>query len=403
MKNTYKTIFDKHVTVKVDKKLIKSIVYFLQMFINKNNEHVNFFSTGMVGVYRPVWLDETDGGKWLEEVCGINDPDALRDEIINLPELEKHWKVSTDPTNISFLYMSHIIYNSNLNKNDINDGIMYCIMLANIKHLTSGTKRRFPHAAKESIAMAHFETLDYRNDLKRYGSWYALVESRGLQALEKNFIRKKQLESFEPTEEILRWVNDLQRRDMLLLNGLTESFHKTHAADTRIEKIGRMKEYEGEMEVRPHRSLQSELINAMVTKYSRESDFIRNAIVDDTVSVIDTCDKRTLVKVLKYYSANHGAMGFSEELTTDLVTYMYDQASESGISTNDIPALIDKYRSMIRSSQLNNPLLLRIKEKMGIIINEALPTMRTSKIGATRVGLFIYFTLRVFYINSERR
>lgn len=403
MAATFKTVFDHHTNVTVDHKLIKNIVQFLQTFINKNDESVNFFGSALVGVYRPVWTDSSDSVHWLEDICGVKDIDALQNDIYNLKEVDKSWVTATSPTNISFLYLSHLIYTSNLNKKDIHDGVVYCIMLANIKHTTSGMKRRFPFGASEAVALAHFESLDYRSDLKRYGNWYSLFESRGEQALDRDFIRLKQLQTFETTDDIVRWANDLQRRILKLLNGLTESFHETHAADTRITSIGRMQEYEGELEVRPHRSIQSELIQAMLLNYASENSLIRNKIVADTINVVPTCNQRMLVNTLKYLSANYKALNFIELLTTDLVTYMYDQATDSNISIKNVPALVDKYRSMMRSSQLTNPALLRIKDNLGTIINKSNPSLRQSKMGGIRVGLFIYLILRIFYIASERK
>lgn len=391
-----KTVFEKHIQVKVDKHLIRKIYSFVQNFINTNEEHTEFFGGHLLGVHRAVWVDDVHGVEWLEEVCGVIDMEGLEADINEVPEIEPNWTVSSNPVNLSCLYMAHILHTSKLPQRDKDQAIVYTIITSHIKHLTSGIRRRFRYKANEATAVAHFESLDYRTDLKKYGSWFKLLENRGEQVIGKDFLWKKQLETYQGSYDIMKWANDLQDRLMDVLNALTESFHIVKEQEAKIYSSSRIKEYDGVKEIANVRNQQREIITQLKETVPHTHEFIRESLIADTISIITTGDERFLTSALTYISENHRVIQKLDDVLSKLVIYMFEQAKEEGIKMTDVPALVGKYRNVFRSSRTKNPEVVFIKTYLKQYVEEAIPRARPAMQAATVVALFIYLTLLVF-------
>jgi len=396
-----KDLMDTYTNIEVDKQFINRVLQFVQKFANKNEEHTNFFGGHLLGVYRAVWMDEVDGRYWLEEICGIIDIEDCQNDIYELDGIESRWRVASSLMNLSFLYVAHRIATSRLSQDEKEIGIVYTIIGAHMKHLTSGMRNRFRFKANESIAMAHYESLDYRSDLKKAGSWFELLKMRGEQVVSDKFLWRQQLQTFQGTYDVAKWANDLQDRLTDVLNALTESFHRIKDQEARIGSFSRIGEHEGVKVVGNVRSFQRELIEDLKGRYKTKAELIKESLLEDTMTVVTTADIRYLRDTLSYMSENSRVLRPQlDELSEELVIMLFDVSRGDGISLTDVPAMISKCRDYYRSSRTKRKDLITIKRLCVELVEEAVPRARPAMRVATGVALYIYLILRIFTLKS---
>ncbi|QAX96100.1 hypothetical protein [Vibrio phage vB_VmeM-Yong XC32] len=395
-----KDLMEEHTDFKVDRKFINKVLMFVQTFQNKNDEHTNFFGGHLMGVYRPVWGDQYESMYWLQEICGIFDIEQAQDDVYELKDVDRNWRVASNLTNISFLYVAHRIYNSGLPQKEKEIGIIYTIIAAHMKHLTSGMRKRFRFRANESIAMAHFESLDYRSDLKKAGSWFDLLRMRGEQVIGPKFLWQKQLATFQGTYDIVKWTNDLQDRLTDVLNTLTESFHKIKDQEAKISSFSRIGEYEGIKEVGSYRNMQREIIEDLKNKMTRRDDFIKEALIADTDSVLSTLDARYLRQTLDYLVENNRVLRTDlDKLAESITVLIFEIAKTESIPLTQPSLLYGKLRDLFRSARTKREDIIGIKYLCKTLVEEAIPRARMPIQTSTAIGLYTYIILRIFTIR----
>lgn len=396
-----KSVFDEFTNIKVDKAFLKSVYGYVQGFINKNDEHTEFFGGNLIGVHRATYIASVDGARWLQEVCGIDEIEDCKEAIDSLEEINPQWIVSSDIVNLSFLYVAHRIYTSDLPSKDKDMGVVYTIIMANAKHLTGGLRRRFPWAANPAIAMAVFESLDYRSDLKKYGSWFALLQNRGEQAIGPKYLHKKVMERFAKTYDVMKWANDIQDRLSDVLTALTARFHEVKDSNARIASGSRMAEYEGVKEIKSYRNVQKDMILGIQRIAVDKNDFIKPELMEDTLDVVNTADPRYLRETLEYINEQYTLDTRYGDMMQDIVIYMFAQAKDSKVDLGNVPELVGKMRSIYRSSRTQRKDVLQIKTQMNDIVESAIPNVRPSVQVATKVAVFIYLVLRIITIKGN--
>lgn len=397
-----KDLMDSYTDIKVDKKFINQVLQFVQKFANKNEEHTNFFGGHLLGVYRAVWMDEVDGRYWLEEICGISDIEDCQNDIYELDDVEARWRVASNIINLSFLYVAHRISVSNLPEKEKEIGIVYTIIGAHMKHLTSGIRNRFGrYRANESIAMAHYESLDYRSDLKKAGSWFELLRMRGEQVIGDKFLWKRQLMTFQETYDIVKWANDLQDRLTDVLNTLTESFHRIKDQEARIGSFSHVGEHEGVKVVGNVRNFQRELIEGLKEQMLTKAGLIKENLMEDTMTVVTTADIRLLRDTLSYMAENNRVLRKElDELSEELVIMLFEISKSEDIPLTNVPAMVSKCRDYYRSSRTKRKDVITVKRLCVDIVEESNPRARPSLRVATGVALYIYLILRIFTLKQ---
>lgn len=386
--------------ITVNEELAKKIVTFLQAFVNKNDEHTAFFGGNLLGVHKITWGDEYEGRSWLEEICGVEDIDQLQDDLYDIKDINPSHVTSSSLTNLSFLYMSHLLYASNLKEETKHNAIVATIMLAHCKHLTSLMGRRFRHAANPATARAMYEGLKYDSSLKKHGSWLALIRNRGEQVLADKFIWKRDLEKFDNDKRVTKWANDLQTRIRNLVNVLTRNFYDVHKEANRINTYNHLNDIGGELELSAFKSQQANLQREMMSFYTRKNDLMKEQLIDMTTAVITTSDKRLLEETLGFMVENNRPLHKDlVQLTETLVIFMYSVARENNIPMKDISKLVAKYVDMFRGSGTRREDILTIKNIIKQITDQAVPRARRSMQTSTRVALFTYLVIRIFSIK----
>lgn len=397
MEDNILSVFNKHVETEFDRKILKKLLTYVTGFVRKNENHINFFGGNLIGLYTAKWLVE-DRMVWVEYILDIPAIDTLKQELHSLPGVDASFHVSGDVVNMSFVWAAHkSLVSPHLNKRDQHRLAHACLTMLQYKFLTSIHTHKFPYPASESIALAVYESLDRKSAIKRHGSWEALVNARSDDILSGSSIHFDTLRNFNDDEEIRKMINDIQGRIKSILNNLTDKFYAIKESEDRIGTQGNFKTIKGEVFLKEASNKYERLRERLHDIVPNRKVFIRNDLIDAVVETVSTVSPRQLEETLLYLSDNYTSRKGKKDyqpLMEDIVVFTFDLMRKEGIDLDSVPRIILKLRAILRSSRVNDPMLLSIRERTGFIVEDAIRTKSSSTIASTRIGVILYITLR---------
>lgn len=400
---TAKEVFDKHTHFTVDNKFVTQALQFVQGFINRNDQHTEFFGGPLWGVHKVTFGDMRDGDRWLEEVLGVDDVKDLIKEFHNCEGINKNFHVSSNIYTNSFIYACHRALQSNL-KNETKELLAkHMIFIMHARWLTGMLFKRFPNPGDPSIAMALYEQLDNRTDLKMTGSWYNLFMFRADTILDdRKGIHKKVFTDYQTEADIVIAINDLENRLVKMINELTRKFYKIRDSQSRIINQSSITEIDGEQSLRDFGSSILTLKREMQSICDDPRSLIKGELIDLTKAVIDTVDTNSLREVLDHFADNYRAVSLYRDIAEDITVYIYDLARSNKIDMADSVAIVDKVKGLYRSSQTRKEEIVRIKANIKTLIEDSLPRARDTIKVSSNIGFFIYMVLRILSISRYK-
>lgn len=398
-----KAVLDEHTHFEVDNRFVTKVMQYVQRFINKNDNHTEFFGGNLLGVNSVSFGNTRDGGEWLQEVLDIDDTDDLQKDIYECHGILRDAHVAPDAITISFVYTAYRILNSSINVHLREEAVKSVLFIMQARWITGIMKKRFPHPADPSIALALYESLDNRTDLKMHGSWYALITARSEQILDKQKgIHRDVFTNFDSNEEYVTAINDLDTRWTKMFNELTQKFHQIKDSQSRIISQSPMSEIDGEKTLRDFSGRVQNLINDIDYIAQDPRDFIRAELIGFTKDAISTCNVDLLEDTLKYYTDNYRANKEYPVLLRNIVTYVYNLSKDSYLDLSDIEAIVKRVRSVYRAAGTRQKEILDMKQVIKELVEDAIPKAHDIKKVPTNISFFMYVVLRILTVKRYR-
>ncbi|QBJ02546.1 putative head structural protein [Pseudomonas phage Psa21] len=414
--NDTTTIFDllsRHFAdVKFDRAFCMRVINFVTRFMNKNQDHSAFFGGALLGV-NPVRWHPTDREQWYDEVLKVND-DLLQYDFLKLDVIDPSHNVNSDSFNhIPAFVCRKLMENTQLPMNLRDEAMIAMFTMLHIKYLTSLLSRRFSYPAKREVAEATFMSLNYKWDIRRLGSWHALIRDRCLSIIgpETNYTDHifgsgDSLTDYWST----RIVTDTQSR-------IREVINKIYAVYIQVLKEGGRVITTSEMGMSTDGDLfLKDKVNGFGTylRYGKEivtneANFIRPELLGIIErAMVDSMPSQPFEDTLKYICRNvtQARHAHIDKMFEECLLYVFDQmqAERTQIQrSNDLEGLILKIRSKLMASRSSDPRVLYLREVGEKIVADATGVKNKAVLAATRTGVMLYITLRTLTKNHYAR
>lgn len=401
MSDTIKGVFDKYVgDLKIDRRFIKQINQIRIGFVNRNNDHLEFFSGNLLGV-NPVRYRTSDREEWFDEVLEVDEIDVA-EALVKLDSIDSSWVRAKDPVNMSCIWLLHQIHNSrNLSPKDKERGLTDVVLMLQYKFLSSVMAHYFPYPADQEVAKATYEALSQKFDIKRHGSWQALLESRTESILSPNSIHYNTYTKMRNDADVIYMVSDIQARLKEVVKKMTQVFHRVKEQNLRISSTSSVIELDGVSE-----TLDRSRDHTRYTRYIHEiiSDkpsFVRGELVEVVGGVLHTMPEKLLTEALEYCSDNYGRRGDPNvaKLVDEVLLHAFAYLSENqGVmaSPSDLVGLVGKLKNLYMASRMSDPALISMRELSEKIIGRSVTSRNKAVLASVRTGLQIYIVLRAF-------
>ncbi len=382
--------------VKIDHALLARIHSYETRFVNKNEDHINFFGGNLLGVH-PVRFRKSDSDEWFDTVLDIDDQ-TISTKIKALPTLDPDWVRGTDVMNLSCLWLTHKFMNSNLSTEDKELGMTESLMALMCKFISSLMAYHFKYPADKSIALATYASLSLKYDIKRHGSWYKMLLERVKDIIAPTSIHYRTIQTFSDDADIQYMVTDIQGRLREVVKKLHTVFETMKAQDAKILTMKNKVEIEGEEVIRdlnrtftPYRRYLHEVIND-------ERLFIKDELVEVIFTAMHTMSEKFFLRTLSYLC--HGYDKEPDQIThqflDEILTHAFEFLMEESViwQRMDLSTIITRLRAVYMSSRSSNPSLIKMREWGEIVIDRAIHIQNPSAIAAVRTGVMLYVVLR---------
>lgn len=386
----------------IDNAFCRSVRSFAQYFITKNEDHINFFGTGLLGVYPLRWTTD-DRDRWVDDILQADETELER-ELHALPSIRTDWKRQSDVVNNSFVYILHRLDNET--KLDAKLKLetqvdVICIMLS--KFLSSLMAHYFPYPADESVARATYASLSLKSDIKRLGSWGALIRSRATDTLVPKSLHRDTIRYMQNDTSIQYMIQDMQSRIKDVVKTYSIAFHQVRDADGRAITTSSVLELEDGIVVKDVKRAFAAYSRYIHQVVGDPSNFIRKELVAAVLSAVNSANESVFNNVLNYVSINYSdtKKKWIKEFVDETILYSFSFISDQRIPANDLIAILKRLRSMFTGSRINDPAILALRETGDKIVNATISRGKVPP-APERTALLLYIVMRTLTMNHYK-
>lgn len=331
---TIKDVFKKHLpNLKCDKTLYKKIQRFRLAWSQKSDEYIGFLSSNLLGVHI-VRFSANDDYMFLTDTLNI-DMRSLKEDIISLPDVDKNWKIASNPVNMTIIYLMHLAIVSKDIGSYKDKLLIELFYIFNYKIMSSLIFHSFKYPADENLAMATYERLSNKFILKKVESWQALFTYRTKDITDTKSIHYDRLKRLTTDDAVI------------VINSLYNKIKKTFY--TMYSVLMDVKENQSKILTTTLNTVteDGEGIKAITTRpdiyvvnikklASNKVDFIYETLIEFVLSIYPNVGKDRLLKsidvILEYNK--------KDELLEDIVSKTISKISEdSTIKLDDLLAI----------------------------------------------------------------
>lgn len=399
-----KSVFDHHcATLEITPKFAKEIIEFDQRFVTKNSDHVNFFGSPYLGVYPIRWTDE-ERNRWVDDLLAV-DEIALKDDIRQLPTIDPTHTVATDFINLSFVYILFRFHNSGLESNLKHMAMMSVVRIMHYKFLTSLMAHYFRYPADEAIAKATYTALTLKFDIKRLGSWGALITDRADIINTKNSLHWLSFTTMRDDHAVQRMISDVQSRIREVVKAQVAVFYKVRENGDRVLSTSSIITTDEGFTVRDVKRTISNYLNYMNSILPQSRDFVREDLLNIIGKLNPSANPVIVKNALAYMSDNYLELKkpYVKKVVEDTIIYSFNFIRNNRIEKSDLPNIAVRLRSMFTGSRVNDPAILELRQFGDQIVIESQVRRTGVPISPERTAMLLYIVMRAMTKNHYQR
>jgi hypothetical protein len=394
-----KAVFDDECAkLEIGPKLVKRLNAYQEGFVNKNEEHIQFFGGKLLGV-QVVRFTEWDKDKWFNEILEVVE-EPLADRLLALPTINAEFHVSSNTMNLSCVWLAHAIFISkNLSDQEKHAAMIDIFLVLQYKYLTSRLTRHFQYPADPATAEATYAQLSYKFDIKVYGNWHATLRARAEAIIAKTSIHYHTIATLDDDFKVVYMLNDTQGRIRDMLKVMYNVFINVHNNKIRISTTSAVVEHDGVAMLKDKTQnllAYGRYINSIITD---KNSFIREELMSIVENLMHTMSPKLFRETLIWMSSNYrqNGAGLIEEVLNETLIHSFDYLSHNRDlvrNVSDIGGLLSKLRGVYMSSRSTDPVLFSLRGKAEKIVKQATRKDNVSIIASVRTGVLLYIVLR---------
>lgn len=398
---TLKEVFDRQFDqVVFDKKLCERIIRYSNQFMTRNDDHNAFFGGVLLGV-NPIRFLDSDRETWYEDVLGV-DEGLLAHDFKSVTAINHEFKVMSDVFNYTPAYITHRLEKETQIPQKLRRSAqIHAFMVLHYRFLTSLLVRRFRYTADPEVARAVYASLSGRFDIRRYGSWRALLEARSEDLTSPNSIYRRTLQNFSPDSGLIRVVTDTQGR----IREVVKKIYVVHKAmldsNTRVKSVSATTvNTDGEMVLKDRKNNYADYLRYADEIIPLSTSFIRDELVTVIVSVMRTVPEQLLRESLMYLSVHYKKPrhDYLSTLVKEDLLYVFDYLQNNRNilrNENDLAGIMMRVKNQFTASRSSDPTVLLLRKHTETLVRAAVKTRNQPVIASVRTAVLLYIILRV--------
>ena len=383
--------------IRIDNKLAKDIGYYLKGFINRNEEHVNFFGGNLTGVNKITFSSE-DRNFWLVDLLNLDDK-VVKNRVRQLDHIGDNWVRGTDAVNLGILYLIHLLHHSKLDEKTKKEAILNCLVVIQIKFLSSLLHGYFSYPCSEALALAVYEELSRKFYIKKYGTWLAILEVRANDIYTKGEIHYKTIETFESDEDIQYFITDTQTRIKSMILNIFEVTMRLKDKGVGMNKSNMLVVQFGKIEVRDIERHFDEYLTYLNNTMQEPRAFIKAELIEIITDSITTMPGKLLndcLLVMSTLAQNDDRK--LQEHTRETLIYLFDFLKKNKRDVEDLSNLgnlILQLKVVFTASKTNSSTVIKLRDYFDTLVKKNIKNKNPATISGVRTGIVLYLMIRV--------
>ena len=399
-----KDIFDGLVDdLVINERWARTLKRFVYGFATKDNDHTEFFGSPYLGTHR-ILFKTSDRVTFFRDIIDVDEV-RLRDELIKTKWINKDFKVSSEPFNLSIVYLMNRVYNSSLPRNLKEDTLINLVMLFHYRIMTSIMNHYFGYLVKPSVAVTAYNKLSLKFDIKRYGSWTDLFRARGEFIIDpRTGIHFDAFAKMDNDKKIVYMVNDMESRLKGVINDYTKVLYEIKDSVDLVETDSGLAVLDGELNIKDVQKQVNRYKNYIGTVLVDKNSFFKQELATYAAKAIPRTDEDKLEMIIRDFPAqySHPKGEQYREFVDDVTTHLFEYLATNSIRHNDLKNVFFKIRGAYTSSKSTNALLFKLR-KNGDELVKAMTGIKTDiKITSLRTSLMLYIVLRTLTMEQYR-
>lgn len=400
--NAVKEIFDQMVgDLVIDQHWLRDLRKYVLGFTSRNNDHVEFFGSPYLGTHRIVFKtsDRTD---WFRDIIDIDDV-RLRDELIKCKWINKDFFVSSDPFNLSVVYLMHRVQISNLSKQQKDEALINLVMMFHYRALTSIMNHYYVYLVRKAVAETAYNALSLKFDIKRYGSWTALFKARAEFIIDsKTGIHYNTFTKMDDDKKIVYMVNDMESRLKGVINDYTKVLYSIKDNVDLVQTDDGMVLLDGKLVVKDIQKNVNKKHTYIETLLTNQGSFYNETLADYAIKGMDRTPSDKFKQLLRDFPGQYNNKKGEKyrQFVTDTITHLFEYLSDNNIRESDVRNVVIKIKGAYTSNKSTNPLLFKLRDNGDDLVKVMTGIRTRATVSSIRTSLMLYIVIRVITMEA---
>ena len=397
--------------ITITKRMIDQLVRVCTLY-EVRDDHVEALNSPMLGVNKIHFFDKDQRAVF--DVFEVDRNDFAK--MIQQSGLNKDFKVSSDVYNVFTVYMAHCIMKSSLPKSVQEEGCFALWKMLQYKFFSSIVNHMLPYKPNPDVMQATLDGLSAKFDIvnKETNTWKLVMEARARELCQKEGnIHYHSILNFTPDQKVVYVLSDVQTRLRTKIKLVVQEYYKTLEEGKRIASTTMTTDdLEGEKIVKELTGSLDNMIAVICNKALNANQFIRNDVVRIVSKLVPNI-RPDMMRTLLMFFSNQSVVQYQKHkqdeidktgryligyhiLITEIIQRSYRLCILEKVNMKSRLAILDKVRNTFRSSRVNDPDILRIKDSVEHLVEIAKVTSRDSTKASLKLAFILYIILLTF-------
>lgn len=358
--------------------------------------YMEFFGSPYLGLQK-ITFTTGDRNQWFSEIFDV-DEEELKENLHACKAINTDWSVVGDVFNLTIPYLLHRTYHSKLDKDTKHQALIDILCMYHYKCLTSIIHNDYPFQARREVVLETYNRLSLKYDIKRYGSWRALIEARAEFILNpKTGIHFDAYTKMDDDKKIVYMVGDIQNRLRRAINDINKVFHEVKT-QTNIVKVDSSKINLGD-------ELTIKSVTKEVTQYglyidrvlTEETSFYKEELAGFAASVLENVPRDKLAFIIQTFPQvyKNAKKPQYKEFTDSVLIHLFEYLHTNGIKKTNVYDVLTKMRGAYGAPRSKNDTVKIIRSLGDQIVVETTGIKTPHTVTVLRTALSLYFVLRI--------
>jgi len=399
---TLKQVFDevfRH--VKFNRALAHQQYLFHTGFMNKNDEHLLFFSGKLTGVHF-IRFTPKDFDVFYNDLLDV-DLGNVKHAISMVEAIDPRWVIASDAFNLVTMYMVHRwLTTPALDDKSREQAATGAAIIFFYRSAAAMLNEWFRYPVDVALAEATYANLSNRFLIRKLDSWQDVMLYRATEIVKQESVHRKTYESFNDDYAVVQLVNDARGRMADIIKNIYAEMMKAHKRGERLKTSSDMSvNLDGDEILKDKSHGLSDYSQYLFSIIHDEASFIKAELVDIVAKIMPTMQTRGFRACLEWMSEYCGHKQYDViqdfiELTL-IHSYHYFLTHEyMVINSRDISGLLGRLKNIYVSSRSTDVDLMKLREMGSQIVQHATGKTNEQSTAAIRTGLLLYLTLRTY-------